>query len=122
VDNGRERRKVSDYLSKDSEAADGRSRRTLYLQLASAAKASKHSTAVAEKISGKCSTSMKAPFQVILLKAILHSSKKLDVTAVTLFFWRLSVSGPACICDGAYDRAPADAVNSQSRFSCSSRS
>jgi hypothetical protein len=83
-----------------------------YLQLASAAKASKHSTAVAEKISGKCSTSMKAPFQVILLKAILHRSKKPDVTAVTLFFERLPVSRRACVCDGAYDRAPAHAVNS----------
>jgi hypothetical protein len=37
---------------------------SFYLQLASAAKASKHSTAAAERISGKCSTSMKAPFQI----------------------------------------------------------
>jgi hypothetical protein len=34
---------------------------SFYLQLASAAKASKHSTAAAEKISGRCSTSMKVP-------------------------------------------------------------
>jgi len=42
---------------------------SFYLQLASAAKARKHSTAVAEKISGKYSTSMKAPFQVILFES-----------------------------------------------------
>jgi hypothetical protein len=55
-----------------------------YLQLASAATASKQSTTVAVRMSRKNSISMAAPFQVIRLTAIMHSRIKPDVTMFTV--------------------------------------